>query len=81
MKKDTVNPWVKAAIVLSENPTAQVYCPECEKAYLQTQDKRGGKDLSVIERKISCPSCGACNYLRLVRPLGLSDPSTKLDSS
>jgi len=58
--------WLEAGILLAENPTALVYCPECGKVHLYTQDFRNG---DVVEREMSCSSCGARNYLRLVRPV------------
>ncbi len=60
--------WIEAGKVLAENPTALVYCPVCGKDHLHVEDRRSIENSSVIEREMVCPSCGAHNYLRLVRP-------------
>jgi predicted RNA-binding Zn-ribbon protein involved in translation (DUF1610 family) len=66
MTQESRRLWLEAGILLSENPAAVVLCPECRNDYLHTQDCRNG---DVVEREMSCPSCGSRNYLRLVRPL------------
>jgi len=70
MTKNVTLSWIEAGKLLAENPAALVYCPVCEKDYLSIKDIRNG---DVVEREIKCPSCGAHNYLRMVRPLNLSD--------
>jgi DNA-directed RNA polymerase subunit RPC12/RpoP len=78
MKKNITLLWIEAGKLLAENPTASVYCPVCEKDYLRAKDIRSG---DVVEREIRCPSCGAYNYLRMVRPLSSADINPSLTAS
>ena len=69
--------WVEAGKVLAENPAAFVYCPACGKDYLHVKDTRSVENSSVIEREMTCPSCGVRNYLRLVRQEETEDSKDK----
>ncbi|MES9963742.1 MAG: hypothetical protein ABW116_09380 [Candidatus Sedimenticola sp. 20ELBAFRAG] len=73
MTRDVTLLWVDAGKVLAENPAAFVYCPVCGREYLHVKDTRSAENPSVIEREMICPSCGAHNYLRLVRPQEAGD--------
>ena len=65
--------WIEAGRLLAENPAALVRCPACDREFLQIQDRRSVENPSVVEREMRCSSCGAHNYLRLVRPVGQKD--------
>ncbi len=69
MNRNVTLLWIEAGKLLAENPTASVPCPVCAQDNLVVKDSRSVENPSVIERELSCPSCGARNYLRLVRPL------------
>jgi C4-type Zn-finger protein len=61
--------WIEAGKLLADNPAALVSCPVCAKDHLHVKDSRSAENPNVVEREMSCSSCGARNYLRLVRPL------------
>lgn len=66
MSNDNTKKWVEAATILAGDPAALVTCPVCGKDKLKVTDVRAG---DVVERALKCPSCGAVNYMRMVRPL------------
>jgi DNA-directed RNA polymerase subunit RPC12/RpoP len=78
MVSDTGKRWIEAAAVLSKDPTASVFCPECGERNLTVQDIPlewvGPKALEIewdtphIDRLIQCPACGSHNYI-LMRKL------------
>lgn len=68
MKSSTTLLWIEAGKMLADNPDASVPCPVCGKKNLRVTDIRSAENPSVIEREMFCPSCGARNYLRLIRP-------------
>lgn len=49
--------WIEAAKQLTENPYAQVLCPECGLAFLSVEDKQ--VDDSHFERHFKCSNCGS----------------------
>lgn len=61
--------WIDAGKLLTEDPATLVLCPVCEKENLHVIDHRSAETPSVIERQMLCSSCGAQNFLRLVRPI------------
>jgi hypothetical protein len=61
--------WIEAGKILAANPEVPVSCPECKGSSLQVIDRRNVASPSIVEREMRCASCGAHNYLRLVRPL------------
>ena len=61
--------WIEAGKLLADDPSALVSCPVCAKDHLNVIDNRSDENPNVVEREMSCSSCGARNYLRLVRPL------------
>jgi hypothetical protein len=61
--------WIEAGKKLAVDPEASVKCPVCDAANLSVRDQRSSSDTSVVEREMRCPSCGAINFLRLVRPV------------
>ena len=63
--------WIDAAKVLTDNPYAQIACPNCGLAFLKVRDSV--LDSTHIDRHIFCPECGAAeSILKLVKP-GKSD--------
>lgn len=69
MNRNINSLWIEAGKLLAEDPTALVQCPVCAQNKLLVKDVRSVENPSVIERELSCPSCEARNYLRLIRPL------------
>lgn len=61
--------WIEAGKLLADNPAALVSCPVCTNDILHVTDHRSAETPDVVEREMHCPSCGARNFLRLVRPL------------
>lgn len=61
--------WIEVGKLLAENPDSLLLCPICAQDDLLVKDSHCSENPSVIEREMSCPSCGARNYLRLVRLL------------
>jgi hypothetical protein len=52
----TSQKWLAAGIALGNNPEAQVRCPECDHAYLASQDVELSNQKTA--RIIRCPKCG-----------------------
>ena len=52
--------WIDAAIILGNNPDANVLCPECGHANLEVIDAPTGDRL---DRYLSCPSCKRYNVM------------------
>jgi hypothetical protein len=63
--------WIEAGKLLAEDPAALISCPVCANENLRVTDHRSTETPSVVEREMRCLSCGARNYLRLVRPLDI----------
>lgn len=75
MTRDVTCRWIEAGKLLADNPGVLVACPECGNANLCVVDHRSQDAPAVVERELRCPSCGARNFLRLLRPI---DSSTTL---
>jgi C4-type Zn-finger protein len=69
MNSEITNRWIEAGKTLSVDSNAKVKCPVCESATLQVKDERSESEPSLLERHMTCPSCGAYNSLRLKRSL------------
>lgn len=69
MKKNITLLWIEAGKLLSDDPVALISCPVCANENLQVTDRRSAETSNVVEREMYCPSCGARNFLRLLRPL------------
>lgn len=65
MSSDNVKKWIEAATILGVDPSAVVRCPICAKENLKVTAVRVKE---VLERSMRCPSCGARNDIRMVRP-------------
>ena len=57
--------WVKASIMLSNDPQAVVYCPECVNNTLEISDIYNESNINEFERIIFCKMCGAKTYMRM----------------
>jgi predicted nucleic-acid-binding Zn-ribbon protein len=53
--------WIAAGELLATDPSQQVPCPRCENDILVVKDIGVGG--IKFERLMSCPSCGAHNFL------------------
>ena len=69
MTRNTTLLWIEAGKLIAENPAALVSCPVCASSNLSVTDYRRAETSPELEREMCCPSCGARNFLRLVRPL------------
>jgi len=63
--KDTWEKWRDAGILLAQNLTTLVHCPECGDADLVVEDVEFGEKGEHIERHLICPMCGARNSILL----------------
>ncbi len=68
MSAEIVKRWIDAGKILSNDSNAEVLCPVCQSATLQVKDVRFEINSPMLERHMTCPSCGAYNALRLNRP-------------
>ena len=62
MMNDEAKRWLEAGSRLNKDPKARVSCPACRGAALQLSDVLGA---SALERVMSCPKCGARNFVLL----------------
>jgi len=62
--KDAAQRWIEAGARLAKDPAARVSCPACGAAPLQLNDVMGAR---ALERVMSCPKCGARNFVLLSR--------------
>ena len=58
------NKWIDAGIILGNNPTAKVTCPECNHNYLDVSDVYIAGEKS-FERFLVCPRCKERSILRM----------------
>ena len=70
MTRNTTLLWIEAGKLIAENPAALVACPVCGSSNLSVTDHRRAVASPELERELCCPSCGARNFLRLIRPIG-----------
>jgi hypothetical protein len=54
--------WIEAGMILAENPTAIVLCPECEKGRLLVKDAPI-KGLNKVDRYLICENCDKYNVI------------------
>lgn len=59
--------WIEAARILSEDPSAKVLCPNCEKDYLRVKDVAYPEDPGLFDRYLTCLHCGAGEVLSRLR--------------
>lgn len=57
--------WLSAALLLADNPVANVVCPECGEGRLTVADIESGQGDGLMERILQCPQCGARNAIRM----------------
>ncbi|MFZ6732643.1 hypothetical protein ACO0LG_12030 [Undibacterium sp. Ji42W] len=62
--KQVTKDWIEAVKALSVHPLVKVICPVCKKGTLKMDDIRI-PNYGIVESKIWCDKCGACNYLRM----------------
>jgi len=60
--------WVEAAKSLSVDSSVQVQCPRNEDAYLKVFDIAVPGHPDMVERYLTCPTCGATNVIRRAKP-------------
>ena len=69
--------WIDVVKAVNLDPDSKVLCPECERATLQIedihfrQDIHSRPDIRRLERRFTCPNCGAFNSARMT----LVDPN------
>ncbi|GMU58101.1 MAG: hypothetical protein AMXMBFR33_72470 [Candidatus Xenobia bacterium] len=63
-----VRATIEIGKLFSVDPAAVVKCPVCHEATLVVEDFFSRLDPNVLERKISCPSCGRASFMRLTNP-------------
>jgi len=60
-KPDVTERWIAAGKCLAKDPLERVRCPVCQNDFLVTKDLSAGP--SKVERLMTCPRCGAKNFL------------------
>jgi len=65
---EAVRATIEIGKIFSVDPAAVVKCPVCQVGTLVVEDLYSRLDPNVLERKISCPSCGRASYMRLTNP-------------
>lgn len=58
--------WIEAAKLLGVEPESIVRCPGCANENLVVEDHRSALDPGVVERFLTCPSCGTGCSLRMI---------------
>lgn len=61
--------WLDAAKLIGSDAQEKVLCPKCQDAYLNVFDAYAENDSNLLERRMTCPSCGAHNAMRMRRPV------------
>src|SRR4051812_36664987 len=64
-KQAARNPWIEAAKILGLDPTARVVCPAKRDDILDVHDEVFPADRTMMERYLTCPTCGARNIMRM----------------
>lgn len=64
-ESDSGRRWLSAALLLADNPAADVACPECGRGPLAVADIESGQGDGLMERILQCPQCGARNAIRM----------------
>ena len=68
MTRNITLQWIEAGKLLADDHATLVPCPVCANGNLHVTDHRSTETPNIVEREMHCPSCGARNFLRLVRP-------------
>lgn len=64
---DSTRKWIEAAKILAKDAHAVVRCPERDDGILTVGDAFARGDSSVVERWITCATCGATNAILMRR--------------
>ena len=62
---DASRKWIEAAKVLTKDPCARVLCPERGDGFIEVRDQVSTEDASLMERWLTCDTCGASNVVRM----------------
>jgi hypothetical protein len=68
MRTASASNWIAAATALSEDPTAQVVCPQCDHRFLEVRDVPFSTQPARIDRILFCENCGARNVVTMLAP-------------
>jgi hypothetical protein len=76
MSASTTEKWLKAAKLLSRDPTKKVSCPERGDGILFVYDVVNREDSSQVERYLVCGVCGSWNVIRITNPTFRPKPNS-----
>lgn len=61
--------WIQAGVLLAKERNARVECPTCGIGILEVSDQSHPDELGVVDRYLTCPSCGAREVLVRLRAI------------